>query len=144
MKHSIHKLLLAIAASALPFSLCPAQDATPAPQGFECPKIDQPYVHLPMSFDAPEVKLLVSIDGELQHPIDVKLAQGTPDWTGTFCVQKWLGKKTHHRPGKAAGRDGVDRQHEDVRPTHRGGRCLSGKIPPAIPLFRAARLHHGY
>jgi len=67
MKHPINKLLLAIAAAALPFSLCPAHDAKPAPQGFECPKIDKPYVHLPIRFDAPEVRLLVKIDGELQH-----------------------------------------------------------------------------
>ncbi|MCX6880388.1 MAG: hypothetical protein NTW21_42270 [Verrucomicrobia bacterium] len=104
MKHPIHKLLLAIAATTLPFNLCPAQDAkpgsAPALQGFECPRIDQPYVHLPMSFDAPEVKLLVSIDGELQHPIDVKLAQGKPDWIGTFCVQKWMGKKLTIVPEK--------------------------------------------
>jgi len=100
MKHPITKLLLAIGAAALPFSLCPAQEAKPAPQGFECAKIDKPYVHLPMQFDAPEVKLMVSIDGELQHPIDVKLAQGKPDWIGTFCVQKWLGKKLTIVPEK--------------------------------------------
>jgi len=80
MKHSSHEIfLLACAAAALPLSPCPAQEAKPAPQGFECPKIDKPYVHLPMQFDAPEVKLLVNIDGELQHAIDVKLAQPRPE-----------------------------------------------------------------
>ena len=94
MKHPIHKSMLAIVASALPSSLCPAQEAKPAPQGFECAKIDKPYVHLPIQFDAPEVKLLVTVDGELQHAIDVKLAQGKPDWIGTFTVQKWMGKNS--------------------------------------------------
>ncbi|MCX6877374.1 MAG: hypothetical protein NTW21_26730 [Verrucomicrobia bacterium] len=51
MKHPIHQWLLAIAATTLPFNLCPAQDAkpgnVPAPQGFECPKIDKTYVYLP-------------------------------------------------------------------------------------------------
>ena len=84
--------------------LCPAQDAKPAnatqPQGFECTKIDKPYVHLPIQDDAPEVKLLVTVDGELQHSIDVKLAQGRPDWNGTFSVQHWMGKKLTIVPEK--------------------------------------------
>ena len=53
MKHPIHKLLLAIAATALPFSLCPAEVAKPAPQGFECQKIDKPFVHIPIKNGAP-------------------------------------------------------------------------------------------
>ena len=97
MIHPIHTLLLAIAATAFPLSLCPAQEAqpanAPAPQDFECPKIDKPFVHLPVKFGAPTVKLLVKVDGVVQHAISVKLAHDKPDWIGTFTVDHWMGKK---------------------------------------------------
>lgn len=63
--------------------------------------IDKPYVYLPVKDDAPEVRLLVKIDGELQHPIDVRLAQDKPDWIATFSVQKWMGKRLTIIPEKA-------------------------------------------
>ena len=96
MKQPSHTLLLAIAATAFPLSLCPAreaQPAAPAPQGFECPKIDKPFVHLPIKYGAPKVKLLVRVDGELQHAIFVNLAHDKADWNGTFTVDHWMGKK---------------------------------------------------
>jgi len=98
MKHPINKLLLAIAATAFSLSLCPAQEAKPAnapqPAGFECPKIDKPYVHLPIKNDAPEVKLRIKIDGEQQNVlITIRLAQGKPDWNGMISVEQWMGKK---------------------------------------------------
>ena len=92
MKHPLGTVLLFAAPTLFPLCMCSAEEARPAPQGLECRKIDKPYVHLPMKFGAPEVKLLVMIDGELQHSIDVKLARGKPDWNGTFSVQKWMGK----------------------------------------------------
>lgn len=101
MIHPISKsLLFAMAAMLFPLCLCSGEEAKPAPQGFECQEIDKPYVHLPMKFDAPEVRLLVKIDGELQHSIDVKLAQDKPDWNGTFSVQKWMGKSLTIVPEK--------------------------------------------
>ncbi|MCX6877614.1 MAG: glycoside hydrolase family 32 protein [Verrucomicrobia bacterium] len=97
MKHPIHTFLLAIAAAALPLSRCPAAESqpanAPAPQGFECPKIDKPFVHLPIKYGAPKVKLLVKVDGELQHAIFVNLAHDKADWNGTFTVDHWMGKK---------------------------------------------------
>ena len=96
MKHPIHTLLLAIAAAIFPLSPCPAQEAqpaAPAPLGFECPKIDKPFVHLPIKYGAPKVKLLVKVDGELQHAIFVNLAHDKADWNGTFTVDHWMGKK---------------------------------------------------
>ncbi|MCX6878371.1 MAG: hypothetical protein NTW21_31850 [Verrucomicrobia bacterium] len=96
MNHPIHTLLLAIAAAAFPLKPCPAQEAqptAPAPLGFECRKIDKPFVHIPIKNGAPKVRLLVKVDGEVQHGMDVELAQDQADWNGTLSVQKWLGKK---------------------------------------------------
>ena len=90
--------LLAAALAVFPLGLCLAQHANPAnasvPQGFECPKIDKPYVHLPIKNDAPEVRLRVKIDGVQQNAlISIRLAQGKPDWNGYISVEQWMGKQ---------------------------------------------------
>ena len=101
MKRTLHTVWpLAAAVAAFPLCLCSGEEAKPAPQGFECQTIETPYVHLPIQFGAPEVRLLVTIDGELQHSIDVRLAQNKPDWNGTFSVQTWMGKSLTIVPEK--------------------------------------------
>lgn len=158
-------LLLAATAGVFPLCLCSAEEARPAnaplPQGFECEKIDKPYVHLPMKCDAPELKLLVKIDGELQHAIDVKPAQDKPDWNGTFSVQKWMGKKLTIVPEKPLAGSGWLRNMkisdqlswpsawggintpEDIKSAdyplmrfRRGWGCWSGPRRPAASLAR--------
>jgi fructan beta-fructosidase len=100
-------LLFAAAANVFLLGVCLAEEVKQTmTQAFECAKIDKPYVHLPMKDDAPEVRLLVNIDGELQHSIDVKLAQDKPDWNGTFSVQKWMGKKLTIVPEKPLAESG--------------------------------------
>lgn len=97
MRHTLYQALLFVAASELfPLYTSSAEEAKPAgaplPQGFECLKIDKPYVHLPIKNGEPKVKLLVKIDGEVQHTMDIELAQDIPDWNGTLSVQRWMGK----------------------------------------------------
>jgi hypothetical protein len=95
IKYTLSKtMLLALAATVFQSGVCSAEEAKQTmTQAFECAEIDRPYVYLPIGDNAPEVRLLVNIDGELQHSIDVKLAQDKPDWNGTFSVQKWMGRK---------------------------------------------------
>jgi len=96
MKNLLNKALLVTAITVFPFCICSAQvekpAGTPALLGFEC-TIDKPFIHLPVKYGAPKVKLLVKIDGELQHIIFVRLAHDKPDWNGTFTVDQWMGKK---------------------------------------------------
>ena len=112
MKRTVYKALLFVATSAL-VTLCTssAADATPAnaahPQGFECQKIDKPYVHLPIKNDAPEVRLLVTIDGQKQNVlITIRLAHDKPDWNGMISVGPWMGKRLSIVPEKPLAESG--------------------------------------
>ena len=110
-------------------------------RGFECAKIDKPYVYLPIKNDAPEVRLLVSIDGELQHSIDVKLAQDKPDWTATFNVQKWMGRKLSIVPETPLAGSGWLRYMKMSDKLSDGESVYKEKYRPQFH-FRAARLHN--
>jgi len=101
MTHHPRDGLLFMSVLLLPLCVRAAEEPAIAPEGFECPKIDKPYLHIPIKDDAPEVRLLVKIDGEQPyHPITVKLAQGNPDWNGMISVEQWMGRKLTIVPEK--------------------------------------------
>jgi sucrose-6-phosphate hydrolase SacC (GH32 family) len=65
--------------------------------------IEKHYLHLPVKGDAPLRKVTLLVDGRPERTLDIKLAEGEPQWWAFLDVTAWRGRTVTVRVAQPAG-----------------------------------------